>query len=148
MSSILSVKRSRLVAMAAHSSSTASTRPQLPIRSVTARAVTEPSGRRQYVFVKVDTDGGPSGYGETAAAPDAATALARLATLRSLVGQDALASQSVDAHLLRASAPGGARAAVNMALLDILGKVAKASVYEVLAGRTRHKARRSGAFRQ
>ena len=141
MASILSVKRSRLAAIAAGSKQTAVVRPQLPIRNVTARAVKEPSGGRQYLLVRVDTDGGPSGYGETAAAPDAATALARLATLRLLVGQDALASQTVDLHLARANAPAAGRAAVNMALLDILGKVAKAPVYEVLAGRTRQKAR-------
>jgi galactonate dehydratase len=141
MSSILSVKRARLAAIAARSMQTAAVKPQLPIRDVTARAVKEPSGGRQYLLVRIDTDGGPSGYGETAAAPGATTALARLATFRSLVGQDALASQTVDAQLVRASAPAGARAAVNMALLDILGKVAKAPVYEVLAGRTRQRAR-------
>lgn len=127
--------------MAARSMQTAAAKPRLPIRNVTTHAVKEPSAARQYLLVKVETDGGPSGYGETAAAPDAATALAGLATLRSLVGQDALASQAVDAQLVRANAPSGARAAVNMALLDILGKVAKAPVYEVLAGRTRDKAR-------
>jgi galactonate dehydratase len=92
-------------------------------------------------MVKIDTDGGPSGWGETSAAPDAATALLRLATFRSLVGKDALSSQILDVELARANAPAGARAAVNMALLDILGKVAKAPAYEVLAGRTRNKAR-------
>jgi galactonate dehydratase len=141
MSSILSVKRSRLAAMAAQASPGAAAKPHLPIRHVTARAVQEPAGGRQYLLVRIDTDGGPSGYGETAAGPDAPTALARLSMLRSLVGQDALASQLVDAQLLRANAPAGTRAAVNMALLDILGKVAKAPVYEVLSGRTRHKAR-------
>jgi galactonate dehydratase len=141
MSSILAAKRLRLMAMAAQPSPAAAARPQLPIRSVTTRAVKEPSGHRQYLLVRIDTDGGPSGYGETVAGPDAAAAVARLAMLRSLVGQDALASQPVDAHLLRANAPAGARAAVNMALLDILGKVAKAPVCDVLSGRTRHKAR-------
>ena len=42
---------------------------------------------------------------------------------------------------MRAATPAGVRAAVNMALLDMLGKVAKAPVYEVLAGRTRTRAR-------
>jgi galactonate dehydratase len=141
MPSILSAKRSRLAALAAGSQQAAAAKPQLPIRNVTARAVKEPVGGRQYLLVKIDTDGGPSGWGETSAGPDPATALARLATFRSIVGQDALASQTIDAHLMRASAPVSARAAVNMALLDILGKVAKAPVYEVLAGRTRNKAR-------
>ena len=142
MPSILSAKRSRLVAIAAHSMQTAgAATPQVPIRKVTARAVREPSGDRQYLRLKIETDGGPSGYGEMAAAPDAATAVARLSAVRSLVGQDALASQTVDAQLVRANAPAGIRAAVNMALLDILGKVAKAPLYEVLAGRTRLKAR-------
>jgi galactonate dehydratase len=141
MSSIRSVKRARLAALAAGSAQTVAAAPQLPIRQVTARAVKEPVGGRQYVLVKVETDGGPFGYGETFAAPDAASAMARFAALQSLVGKDALASQVVDAELVRAHAPAGARAAVNMALLDILGKVARAPVCEVLAGRTRHKAR-------
>jgi galactonate dehydratase len=141
MASILSAKRSRLAAIAARSVQTAVAKPQLPIRNITARAVKEPASGRQYLLVRIDTDGGPFGYGETSAAPDTATALARLATFQSLVGKDALASQIVDAELVRASAPSGARAAVNMALLDILGKVAKAPAYEVLSGRTRNKAR-------
>ena len=125
MPSILSAKRSRLAAIAASSNQTAVAKPELPVRNVTARAVKEPVSGRQYVLVKVDTDGGPSGWGETSAAPDDATAAARLATFESLIGMDALASQIVDAQLARASAPAAARAAVNMALLDILGKVAK-----------------------
>jgi galactonate dehydratase len=141
MSTILSAKRSRLAALAARSMQTAVAKPQLAIRSVIARAVKEPVSGRQYVLVKIETDGGPSGWGETAAASDAATTLARLATFRSLVGQDALASQTVDAQLVRTGAAAGARAAINMALIDILGKVAKAPSYEVFAGGTRNKAR-------
>lgn len=139
MPSILSAKRARLATIARHSIETAvAGSPQLPIRDVLARAVREPSGARQYLLVRIDTDGGPSGYGETAAGGDTATTLA---ALRSLVGQDALASQTVDLRLARTNAPAGARAAVNMALLDILGKVARAPVHDVLSGRTRDKAR-------
>ncbi len=141
MSSTLSGKRARLAALIARPAQPAAARPRLAIRAVTGRAVKEPSGGRQYLLVKIETDGGPSGYGEMAASPDPATALARLASIRPLAGQDALASQTVDAQLARANAPAGVRAAVNMALLDILGKVARAPVYEVLSGRTRHKAR-------
>jgi galactonate dehydratase len=147
MPSILSAKRSRLAALAARSVQAPVAKPQLPIRNVTARAVREPVSGRQYVLVKVETDGGPSGWGETSAAPDASVAAARLLTFQSLVGKDALASQILDAQLARDGAPAGTRAAVNMALLDILGKVAKAPVYEVLAGRTRHKARALASLR-
>lgn len=141
MPTIVSAKRSRLAALAAQSAQTAVSTPQLPIRNLTARAVKEPASGRQYVLLKIETDGGPVGWGETAVAMDAATLVARLSTFRSLVGQDALASQAVDAHLLRSRAPAYARAAINMALVDILGKVAKAPAYEVLAGGTRNKAR-------
>jgi galactonate dehydratase len=136
-----SAKRSRLEALAARSAQTAAVKPELAIRAVTAHAVKEPVSGRSYVLVKVDTDGGPSGWGETSAAPDAATSLARVAAFRSLVGQDAMSIQTVEARLMQAAAPGGVRAAVNMALVDIVGKVAKAPAYEVLAGRTRNKAR-------
>ena len=141
MSTILSARRSRLALLAARAQQTAISRPQLPISNVTARAVKEPVSGRQYLLLKIDTAGGPSGWGETGAAPDSATTLARLATFRTLVGQDALASQMIDAHLARSGAPSGARAAVNMALVDILGKLAKAPSYEVFAGQTRTKAR-------
>jgi galactonate dehydratase len=141
MSSTLAVKRARLAAMAAQSMQPAVARPRLAIRQVTARAVREPSGGRQYLIIKVETDGGPSGFGETTAGTAATALPPLLAAFRALVLHDALASQTVDAHLVRTNAPAGARAAVNMALVDIRGKVAKAPAYEVLAGQTRHKAR-------
>src|SRR5687767_7307727 len=104
MSSISSAKRSRLAAIAAFSMQTAVAKPQLAIRNITARAVKEPASGRQYLLVKIDTDGGPSGWGETSAAPDSATALARLAAFQSLIGKDALASQVLDVDLMRAHA--------------------------------------------
>jgi len=95
MSTIVSAKRSRLAALAARSMQTAVAKPQLAIRNVIARAVKEPASGRQYVLLKIETDGGLAGWGETAATSDAATTVARLATFRSLVGKDALASQLI-----------------------------------------------------
>ena len=121
------------------------TKSQVAITDVTARAVREPVGGRTYVVVKVETDAGVTGVGETAAAPDPATAIGRiLRHKRALIGRDALAAEAARAALTRA---GSARdlapvqAALNMALLDIIGKVSKAPVYEVLGGATRNKAR-------
>ena len=140
LSAVRAAKRSRLSAIASTSRQTAA-RPQLPVRNVAAWTIKEPAGGRQYVVLKIDTDGGPSGYGETWASPDLANAATRLAAFRSLIGQDALASQAIDAELVRANTAAGVRTAVNMALVDVVGKVAKAPAYEVLAGATRVKAR-------
>jgi galactonate dehydratase len=70
----------------------------------------------------------------------------RLESMKSrLVGQDALGIEA--ARRLIAQQPGSAaemaplQAAINMALLDVLGKLSKAPVYEVLRGATRQKAR-------
>ncbi|MBI1354110.1 MAG: hypothetical protein GC160_07175 [Acidobacteria bacterium] len=134
-------KRLRLAALAAAPPPQApARRPDLAIRGLDAWAVAEPEGGRAYVVVKVSTDGGPDGWGETRAAPDAETAVAAFrqaeATLR---GRDALAAEAT--RRLLAGEPAGVRAAVDMALLDIQGKVAKAPGYDLLSGRTRDKAR-------
>ena len=121
-------------------------KPQVAIRDVTARAVREPAGGRTYVIVTVETDAGFSGVGETHARPDPRTAVARVLEQKpNLVGQDALAAETV--HRLLAVRNNGrgdlasVQAAVNMALLDILGKLSKAPVYQLAGGPTRHKAR-------
>ncbi len=120
-------------------------KPPVAITDVTARAVREPVGGRAYAVVKIETDAGVTGVGETAGNPDPATAVGRVLRHKPLlIGRDALAAEAARAKLADA---GSARdvapvqAAVNMALLDILGKVSKAPVYELLGGATRNKAR-------
>jgi galactonate dehydratase len=142
--SIRDIKLARLAALAAPAAP-AST-PQVAIRDVTARAVREPAGGRTYVIVTVETDAGVTGVGETHARPDPRTAVARILEQKAnLVGQDALAAETV--HRLLAVRNNGrgdlapVQAAVNMALLDILGKLSKAPVYQVAGGPTRNKAR-------
>ena len=123
------------------------------IADVTARAVREPVGARTYVVVTVATNGGIEGVGEMAAEPDAPTAVARVLRHKTwLAGRDALSAEALRAALARESGLGEAelapvQAALNMALLDILGKVTKAPAYEVLGGPTREKARALASLR-
>ena len=108
------------------------------ITDLTVRAVREPAGKAVRILVTVKTDAGVSGIGEADGRPDAKTAMSRiLARKRDVVGQDALSAEAVQKRL--GASP--AAAAVNMALLDILGKTAGAPVYEILGGPTRNKAR-------
>jgi len=106
----------------------------LEIAAVRAYPVREPVSRRTYTLVKVETRSGLVGYGETTAVnpPD----LARAAELV----RSRQASEYEVIRPLLAAMP-GLQAAINMALLDILGKHVKAPVYQVLGGPTRHKAR-------
>jgi galactonate dehydratase len=106
----------------------------LEIKAVHAYPVREPVSRRTYTLIKVETRSGLSGFGETGAVNPADVGRAA-----ELVRPRQASEYEVIRPLL-APMP-GLQAAVNMALLDILGKHVKAPVYQVLGGPTRHKAR-------
>jgi len=115
----------------------------IAITDLSAHAVREPVSRREYVLVSVRTDAGLAGVGE-AAGSSAAVMAAVEAAKPFLVGRDATAIETVRRWF--AAREGGfaaaaAQAALNMALLDLTGKLARAPVYEVLGGPTRFKAR-------
>jgi len=94
----------------------------------------QPGDGAEYTVLRIDTDAGVSGWGESRArTADFEAARGRLA------GQDAGSAEAVASRL--AADPPGVRAAVNLALLDVLGKVCKAPAYDVLGGATRRKAR-------
>ncbi len=94
----------------------------------------EPVSRRQYTVLRLTTKSGLSGYGEclhiSAADLDHAT--------RIVLGMPCAAFEVARYKLQHLP---GAQAAVNMALLDILGKSVHAPVFQILGGPTRFKAR-------
>ncbi len=128
-------RRVRLAALLAAQAGTATAGPgALAITNCRAYAVREPVSGREYAVLKIETGAGISGWGETRSI--AAADLQRAATL--LRGRQATEFEPLGALL---AAMPNVRAAANMALLDIAGQFAKAPVYQVLGGPTRHKAR-------
>ncbi|MBY0503560.1 MAG: hypothetical protein K2X03_06615 [Bryobacteraceae bacterium] len=85
-------------------------------------------------LLRIETDSGLRGYGECRTLPASDLALLKQAA----IGADPAAYEIARARL--ADSP-GAQAALNMALLDVLGKQAKAPIYSLLGGATRHKVR-------
>jgi galactonate dehydratase len=123
----------------------ASDKPEVEITGIEATPVREPDSRRSYVVLTVQTSKGVTGVGEAPARPDPLTAAAQFEKLRPLLeGQDARSYIPIDQQII-AEAPvpdtDAVRGAVNMALLDILGKLTDTPLYEVLGGPTRDKAR-------
>jgi galactonate dehydratase len=96
--------------------------------------VREPVSAREYAILKIETAGGIAGWGETRLIRPAE--LAKAAAI--LRGRQA--TEYAPLHAQLAALP-EIQAAANMALLDIVGQAAKAPVYQVLGGPTRHKAR-------
>jgi galactonate dehydratase len=84
-----------------------------------------------YGVLQVETRAGITGYGECRP-----LSRADMEGLNRLVGKPAHAYEA-----LTPLAPESARGGLNMALLDIVGKITKAPVYRVLGGPTRFKAR-------
>ena len=99
----------------------------------------EPRSGRRYSVLKIMTESGLAGFGECE--PVSSADLARATQIVS--GRPATAYEVIRQQLLPLP---GLQAAVNVALLDILGKKAKAPIYQVLGGPTRFKARASAVL--
>jgi galactonate dehydratase len=104
----------------------------LAISDVRAFAVPASGTASSYTVLQVRTRSGLIGYGECKEFSIAD----RKATSEVLMGRPASAYET-----LRPCVPQNAQGAIDMALLDVLGKATKAPVYRVLGGPTRTKAR-------
>jgi galactonate dehydratase len=102
------------------------------ISEVRAFAVPQSEPASAYVVMQVRTQSGLIGYGECKELSSADLKATRAVAM----GRPASAYET-----LRTSVPQNAQGAIDMALLDILGKATKAPVYRVLGGPTRNKAR-------
>jgi galactonate dehydratase len=94
----------------------------------------EPVSKRAYTCLRLRTRSGAAGFGEC---PNISPS--DLGTLRGAIqGREASNFESIRRGL---KAPPSALAALDMAMLDVLGKFTKAPVYQVLGGPTRNQAR-------
>jgi galactonate dehydratase len=125
-------RRKALLALGRREASAAGSDGTHAISEVRAFAVPQSGTASSYVVLQVRTRSGLTGYGECKdlSGPDLK------ATREAAVGRAASAYET-----LRPLVPPNAQAAIDMALLDILGKATKAPVYRVLGGPTRNKAR-------
>ncbi len=140
MSSGRSNKLFGLASLAASTPAASGPPPEIAISGLNAWAVRSSPEAVPRLVIALRTDTGVTGYGETSAGADPASSVAEaLRHADALVGKDAMASVAVRASL-SAAAP-EIRGAVDIALLDVRGKIADAPVYDLLAGRTRDKAR-------
>jgi galactonate dehydratase len=131
------LRRARLAALlGAQAAAAARDADGLAITGLRALRLREPDSRRSYTVVRVETRSGLTGFGECGAVADAELDLERVRAI--VLGKPATAYEVV----CRALADLGAvEAAITMALLDIVGRHARAPVYQILGGPTRHKVR-------
>ncbi len=101
-------------------------------------------GRRNFLFVVVDTDEGISGVGEAGIVnPAVAAAVEHFKPL--LIGQDPMRIEHIWQVLYRGGffpaqrILGSAISAIDIALWDILGKALNVPIYQLLGGRVRDK---------
>jgi galactonate dehydratase len=133
----VALRRTRLAALTAAQAAAAAVPARdagLEISELNAFPVREPVSRRAYSIVRLRTRGGLTGYGECPGATSADIGRAG-ETIRGAP------ATSYEVLARRLAGLGSLGAAVNMALLDVIGKAAKAPVYQVLGGPTRFKAR-------
>ena len=129
------LRRARLAALLGAQAATAARDAEgLSITGLRAVRVREPVSRRSYTVVRLEIRSGLTGFGECGAVAD--TALQRARAI--VVGKTATAYEVLSRALADL---GEVEAAVIMALLDVVGRHAKAPVYQILGGPTRHKIR-------
>jgi galactonate dehydratase len=101
-----------------------------PIAEIRWFALREPVSGRRYTVLRVKTRSGLTGWGECAHAP----AQEAQALEKEWIGKSATRFAALDSSSPLAGA-------LDVALLDILGKACRAPLYRVLGGPTRHKVR-------
>ncbi len=112
----------------------ASLNPQLELLTLDAFPVREPVSKRAYTVLRLRTRAGTSAYGECSGLSPL-----DLAAMRSAIqGKEASGFETIRRGLTVSPV---ALAGLEMAMLDALGKFAKAPVYQVLGGPTRNQAR-------
>jgi len=124
-------RRSLLLAQARQQVGTASAGPHA-IREVRAFQVAATQSSAAYVVLQIRTASGLTGYGECRTL----TSAGLNSTKEAITGRAATSYEVLDPLVPRA-----VRGALNIALLDILGKATNAPVYRILGGPTRNKAR-------
>jgi L-alanine-DL-glutamate epimerase-like enolase superfamily enzyme len=104
------------------------------------------NGRRNFLFVTVDTDEGIAGVGETGIGGREAAIIGAIEHFKPLlIGQDPMRTEHISQILYRGGffpaqrILGTAIAAIDIALWDIKGKALGVPVYELLGGRVRDK---------
>jgi len=101
-----------------------------------------------WVWVRIDTDSGHSGIGETYPRNEVEASLVHSAVARSLLGRDPRDIDRIWADLYRVfdyQVTGGAEmrilSAIDLALWDLLGKSLNAPVYRLLGGKSNPRVR-------
>jgi galactonate dehydratase len=129
------LRRARLaVAIQAGRSAPPKPDDDLQITDVKSWPLREPVSKRAYVVVKILTRSGLSGFGECAPITGVELAGAR----KALVGQSATAFEVIASLFANHQT---AWAALNVAMLDVVGKATKAPIFQVLGGPTRSQPR-------
>ena len=109
----------------------------LKVAQFRAWRIKEPVSNRRYTVVRLQSQGGASGYGEGAPATAAEIVAARAET----VGRRATESEFIRSALRRTPA---LEAAVNNAMLDLVSRAKNVPIYQYLGGPVRYKARLLG----
>ena len=135
MADVVQLRRERLVTTPdMNENSPGQAEGDLVIKDVKGWTLREPVSKRAYTVIKIQTGSGLVGYGECAQ-----LSLAEFTAAKKIITGIPVTSFEIIAPKL-AMYP-TARAALNIAMLDVVGKVTKAPVFQVLGGPTRYKAR-------
>ena len=107
---------------------------ELTIKGVKAWIVREPVSEGTYTVIKIETGTGISGYGECAE-----LSLSEFTEAKKII--TGIPATSFEAILPMLKNCPTARAGLNIAMLDIAGKLSVVPVYQILGGPTRYKVR-------
>lgn len=134
MSDVVQQRRTRLGTQGVAEVKSIGAGNDLTIKEVSGWTLREPVSKRGYTVIKIQTGSGLTGFGECAPLSPAEYAEAK----RLIIGVPVTSFEVIAPALAHVPT---ARAALNIAMLDVSGKIAKAPIYQYLGGPTRYKAR-------